>query len=123
MRFVEPIIFNLKEWKDDLREELALLLMLNISKFDLVIEALVGDTEKRGFLLEVLYGFLEIKENRRWVITNIFVNVTSIEVGRKFVAEEKIYVRFLNFINSDKEAVRFGVLKLLRNVSFEWEVE
>ena len=85
MRFVEPLIFNLKEWKDDLREELALLVMLNISKFDLVIEELIGKEEKRGFLLEVLYGFLEIKENRRWVVTNIFVNVSSIESGRKFI--------------------------------------
>jgi len=30
---------------------------------------------------------MEIKEVRRWVITNIYVNLTSIEVGRKFVGE------------------------------------
>lgn len=29
----------------------------------------------------------------------------------------------MNYINAEKEAVRLGVLKILRNVSFEWEVE
>lgn len=71
-------------------------------------------------MLEVLYGFMEIKENRRWVITNIFVNVSSVDYGRRFISEEKIYLRFLNFMNHEKEAVRLGVLKILRNVSFEW---
>jgi hypothetical protein len=71
-------VFNLKEWKNDLREELSLLVLLNLTKFDAVIETLIGEGEKRGFLLEVLYGFMETKEARRWVITNIFVNITSI---------------------------------------------
>ena len=61
VRFVEPLVFNLKEWKDDLREELALLVLLNITKFDSVNDCLIGEGEKRGFLLEVLYGFMEIK--------------------------------------------------------------
>ena len=52
--------------------------------------------------MEVLYGFMEIKQNRRWVITNIFVNASSIEYGRRFIAEEKIYLRFLSFINHEK---------------------
>jgi len=51
VRFVEPLVFNLKEWKDDLREELALLVLLNITKFDSVIDSLIGEGEKRGFLL------------------------------------------------------------------------
>ena len=96
------MIFNLKEWKDDLREELALLVLLNITKFDCVNEELINKGEKKGFMLEVLYGFMEIKESRRWVITNIFVNVSSVDYGRRFIAEEKFYLRFLNFINHEK---------------------
>jgi hypothetical protein len=69
----------------------------------------------------VLYGFIELKEVRRWVVTNIFVNVTSIEVGRKFITEENIYLRFVNYINTEKENTRVGILKLLRNCAFEWE--
>jgi hypothetical protein len=84
---------------------------------------MINKGEKRGFILEVLYGFMEIKENRRWVITNIFVNVSSVDYGRRFISEEKIYLRFLNFMNHEKETVRLGVLKILRNVSFEWEIE
>jgi hypothetical protein len=84
---------------------------------------MINKGEKRGFFLEVLYGFMEIKENRRWVITNIFVNVSSVDYGRRFISEEKIYLRFLNFMNHEKETVRLGVLKILRNVSFEWEDE
>jgi hypothetical protein len=113
----------LKEWKDDLREELTLLFLLNATKFEAVVHELINYNEKKGFLLEVLYGFMEIKPVRRWVIMNIFVNVSSVELGRKHCAEEKIYVRFLNFINDEKEAIRLGVLKLIRNVSFEWETE
>jgi hypothetical protein len=69
----------------------------------------------------VLYGFIELKEARRWVVTNIFVNVTSIEVGRKFITEENIYLRFMNYINTEKENTRVGIIKLLRNCAFEWE--
>ncbi len=69
----------------------------------------------------MLYGFIELKEVRRWVVTNIFVNVTSIEVGRKFITEENIYLRFVNYINTEKENTRVGILKLLRNCAFEWE--
>ncbi len=69
----------------------------------------------------MLYGFIELKEARRWVVTNIFVNVTSIEVGRKFITEENIYLRFMNYINTEKENTRVGIIKLLRNCAFEWE--
>ena len=82
---------------------------------------MIGEGEKKGFLLEVLYGFIQLKESRRWVVTNIFVNVSSIEVGRKFITEEKIYNRFINYINTENENTRIGVLKLLRNCAFEWE--
>jgi hypothetical protein len=102
---------------------MALLLLLNISKFEGVVRKLIGEGEKGGLLIEALYGFMEnkAKSKRQWVIVNIFVNITSFEFGRKFAAMEKIHIRFLKFINEESEALRLAVLRILRNVAFEWE--
>ena len=71
------MIFGLKQAKD-LVEELTLLLLLNITQFDTVINKLVGVDEKRGFFMEILFGLLELRPNRRWLLVNIFVNVSSV---------------------------------------------
>ena len=41
---------------------MALLLMLNISKFSDVIDKLIGKDDMKGFFIEVLYGYMENKE-------------------------------------------------------------
>ena len=63
------------------------------------------------------------KEKLRWVIANIFVNISSTEMGRKYISSEGIYLRFLQFINCKSEALRLAVLRILRNAVFEWENE
>ena len=48
---------------------------------------LLGDEDKKGYLMEVLYALMEQKEKVRWIVVGIFVNVSAIERGRKFLVE------------------------------------
>ena len=80
---------------------MTLLFLLNASKFAIVVETMIGGGETEGFFIEVLYGYMEnkLKIKRQWVIANIFVNISSTEIGRKYLATSKLYLRFLSFIN------------------------
>ena len=67
-------------------EELGLLLLLNLSKIgeftDWLINQQGNPTEGNAIVLNTLYGFLETKPTRKWVIANIFVNISSHNNGR-----------------------------------------
>lgn len=63
---------------------------------------------------------MDSKPSRRWVIANIFVNVSSHDIGREYIAKEKLYLGFLKYINDDKESLRLAVLRIIRNVAFLW---
>lgn len=54
---VEPLGLRLKEWKG-LELELSLLLLLNISKEEEVLARVIGEGDKRGYIVEVLYALL-----------------------------------------------------------------
>ena len=73
---LEPLTLKMKEWKG-LELELSLLLVLNISKEEEVIARLLGQEDKRGYLMEVLYALLEQNPQIRWIVTGIFVNLCS----------------------------------------------
>ena len=75
----------------------------------------------RSLLLTVIYSFLESKPNRAWVIANVFVNLSSFEHGRRYVAQEKIYLGLIPYMSSEKDALRLAILRILRNVAFLWE--
>ena len=81
---------------------------------------LLGDEEKKGYLMEVLYALMEQKIKVRWIVVGIFVNVSAIERGRKFLVEEGMGVRFVQYINSADERLREACLKITRNCTFEW---
>jgi hypothetical protein len=57
-QLVEPLVFKMKEWQG-LELQLSLLLLLNISKEEEIIMRIIGEGDKRGYLIEVLYAFLE----------------------------------------------------------------
>lgn len=57
------------------------------------------------------------------MIANVFVNVSSHEAGREYIATEKLYVGLLKYINDESDALRLAVLRILRNVAFLWEKE
>jgi hypothetical protein len=117
---VEPLGVKLKEWAG-LELELALLLLLNISKEEEVLARVIGEGEKRGYVVEILYAHLENTAAVRWIICGIFVNLASLERGRKFMVEDKVYRRFVPFLVSFEEKLREATLKVLRNCAFEWE--
>ena len=73
--------------------------------------------------MEILFGFMESKPTRKWVIANVFVNVTSHETGRMYVANEKLYLGFIKLINEESDALRIGALRIMRNIAFLWENE
>ena len=82
---------------------------------------MLGEGDKRGYLMEVLYAIHEQKREIRWIVDGIFVNVSSFERGRRFLVEEGMGIRFVQFINSMDEKEREASLKLVRNCAFEWE--
>lgn len=69
----------------------------------------------------MIYSLLDKKPNRAWIIANVFVNLSAFDHGRKYVAQEKLYTRFLEFIHDEKDALRLAVLRIVRNVAFLWE--
>ena len=93
-KVVEPLVLKMKEWKV-LELELALLLLLNLSKDEEVVFRLIGEEEKRGYLMEILFSLLEKEEKVRWIIVGIFVDVSAIDRGRRFLVEDGITVRFV----------------------------
>jgi hypothetical protein len=97
--------------------------VLNISQEEEVIARIIGEGDKRGYLVEVLYALLEKEIALRWIICGIFVNLSTIERGRKFLVEDKVYARFVPYIISFDEKLREATLKVLRNCAFEWEDE
>lgn len=119
---VEPLCLKLKEWKG-LELELSLLLLLNISQEEEIIARIIGDGDKRGYLIEILYTHLEKEVKLRWIVGGILVNLASIERGRKFMTEDKVYKRFVPFVVSFDSKLRESALKILRNCAFEWEDE
>lgn len=64
---------------------------------------------------------METKPARKWVIANIFVNVSSHEAGREYVATEKLYLGFIKYMNEQSDALRLAVLRIMRNIAFLWE--
>lgn len=50
--------------------------------------------------MEVLYALMEQKDKMRWIVVGIFVNVSAIERGRKFLVEEGMGVRFVEYISN-----------------------
>lgn len=86
-----------------------------------MITAVVGEEDKRGYLVEVLFALLEREEKNKWVLISIFVNMSSVERGRRYLIEEGLYKRFVPFLNAPSEKVREGTLKITRNCAFEWE--
>ena len=64
---------------------------------------------------------MESKPTRKWVIANIFVNISSHEVGREYIANEKLYLGFIKYINEESDSLRLAVLRIMRNVAFLWE--
>jgi RecB family endonuclease NucS len=65
-----------------------------------VVARLLGEEEKKGYLMEVLFALLEQKEKLRWIVVGVFVNVSAAERGRRFLVEEGMGVRFVQYINS-----------------------
>lgn len=121
-KLIEPLVLKMKEWKG-LELELSLLLLLNISKDEEVIARLIGEEDKRGYLMEVLYALLENEEKLRWIVVGIFVNLSAIERGRRFLVEDSICIRFIQYLSSFNEKLREASLKIMRNCAFEWECE
>ena len=63
---------------------------------------------------------MEQKEKIRWIVVGIFVNVSAIERGRKFLVEEGMGIRFVQYLTSPDERLREASLKITRNCVFEW---
>lgn len=75
---------------EGLIEELGLLFLLNVSKQYAFTEKLLGEegpSEQSSILLEMIFSFMETKPSRRWVIANIFVNISSHDVGREYIGK------------------------------------
>ena len=56
---------------------------------------LIGEEEKRGYLMEILFALLETQEKFRWIVVGIFVNVSAVDRGRRFLVEDGMGVRFV----------------------------
>ena len=56
----------------------------------------------------------------RWIVVGVFVNVSAIERGRRFLVEEAFVMRFVPYLMNFNEKLREGTLKIVRNCAFEW---
>ena len=51
-------------------------------------------------MVEVLFALLEREEKYQWVVVGIFVNMSSLERGRRYLIDEALYKRFVPFLNA-----------------------
>lgn len=56
--------------------------------------------------MEVLYTLLEKEEKLRWIVVGVFVNVSAAERGRRFLVEDLIAVRFVQYLCAFDERLR-----------------
>ncbi len=67
---------------------------------------MIGEEDKKGYLMEVLYTLLEKEEKLRWIVVGVFVNVSAAERGRRFLVEDLIAVRFVQYLCAFDERLR-----------------
>jgi hypothetical protein len=68
--------------------------------------------------VEVLYALLERELKLRWILVGVFVNISAVERGRRFLVEEGVYVRFIRYLVEFDEKLREASLKIMRNCAF-----